>query len=213
MGLEAVQARKTRRSTTIHKVRRTLKLSLRSRGIESPVLALCERYGFRDEDGTPRKAEAIRLLMYVALLRGSKNRVAVTVEAAVRSSKPMIVGQMCKRLTRTFATADEIRHERTTDKDSSGCAKVTFDDWLHRALLGNEMRYRGPTGVVDDMRMVADAVRAGLGDPELDTIARLYRARLIPMRRQLVAIEDYTRKLLLQAIGKELPLVSQARSA
>jgi hypothetical protein len=151
--------------------------------------------------------------MYVALLRGSKNRVAVTVEAAVRSAKPMIVGQMCKRLTRTFATADEVKQERRNDRDYGGMAKVTFDDWLHRALTGNEMRYRGPTGIVDDLRMVGDATRAGLADPDLGTIARLYCARLAPMRRNLVAIEDYTRKLLVQAIGKELSLVSQARSA
>ena len=208
-----MQDRRVRRAPQIHKVRRVVKLSLRSRGLDGPVLAFCQRYGFVDDDGTPRQAEALRVLMYVALLRGSRNRVAVTVEAAVRSAKPMIVAQMAKRLTRTFATADEIKQEKKHDRDWGGTAKVTFDDWLYRALTGNEMRYRGPTGIVDDMRMVADATRAGLADPDLGQIARLYGARLVPMRRALAAIEDYTRKLLVQAIGKELPLVSQSRSA
>lgn len=193
------------RRVPIQKVRRDLQVYLERRGLEQPMVNFCRRYGILDrETGQLRRAEAARLVMYVAFMSKTPNRVQATVEAAVRSCKPMLVGSMMVRLQTMFATADH--QPKGTGINTTSRVHLSLDDWLYRAMQSLERDYRAVDGVVDDIRMATDALRAGFNDPALDQIASLYMRRMEPVRENMRWIEEQNKRMLVHALGQERPI-------
>lgn len=191
----------------IHKIRRDFQIYLDRRGLEEPLVDLCRRYGILDDDtGGPRRAEATRLLLYVAFMRNQPHRVQATVESAVRSNKPMLIGGMMKRLQSLFATASSLRPSNQPTGNGTSKVHLVLDDWIYQAMQACEASYRAVDGVVDDIRMTTDAIRAALSDPALPQIAQLYAARMAPLRDAIRKMEAYNRTMLIHALGQERPI-------
>lgn len=199
-------------SPAIHHVRRDIFMALRPRGLAEPLSTFCRRYGLVDDKGLIRGSEACRLLIFVYLFRRSADRVRQTVDAAVRANKPMMVGAMSKRLTMLFRTAESHRAggDRRTNEEK-GVVRVVLDDWLYQTLQGYEVQYRNAEGLVDDLKLVSDIMRASLVDRDLGTITQAYTRRVEPLRRGIQQIEAYAAGVLRRVIGEEVPVERLAR--
>lgn len=179
-------------------------MALRPRGLAEPLSSFCRKFGLVDDRGIIRGSEACRLLIFVHLFRRSPDRIRATVEAAVRANKPMMVGAMSKRLTMMFRTAETRRTggDRRTNEEK-GVVRVVLDDWLYQTLQGYEVQYRNESGMVDDMRLIADLMRSALTDRDLASITTLYTRRVDPLRRAIQQVETYAAGVLRKAIGQE----------
>lgn len=187
-------------------MRSEVRFSLRSRGLSGPLHGFCQRVRLVDEAGVPRRAEAMRLLMFSVLFRGAQDRVRATVEAAVRANKPMVVGAMCRRLTRMFTTTSAPVQQARGAVREPATVKVKLGDWLGNALQAFERSYRRPDGIVDDIRMVSDLVVSGLSDPAIEAIGLGYSARMEPIRATIAEIERVAAVRLYHGVGQERPL-------
>jgi hypothetical protein len=212
--VKALIGRLVRTKNDIHHVRRNILMPLRPRGLADPFSRFCRTYGFVDRaNGKIRGSEAGRFLLFVYLFKTSSNRVAATVDAAVRANKLMIVGSTFRRLEMEFKTADrgvQFKGPKRSNEDR-GVLRIVLDDWLYGTLQGYERQYRNATGIVDDMRLITDILRASLGDPEIPTIVAYYRQRVEPLRETMRQIEEYARPLLRRGIGQEADIGRLAR--
>lgn len=192
----------------IHHVRRDFIWNPRTHGIDVAISSFCHRFGIFDrQTRQAQKPEACRLLMYAHFMQGNPQR---TVEAAVRSNKPMLLGQMMKRLQRMFATAEQREQVRVNARPHF---HVTMDDALYRAASSLEQHYREYDGMVDDSKLVADVIRSGLRVQHLDSIAVAYQRRMDPIRDAVAKVESIARTMLVHAVGQERPIEDLLRRA
>jgi hypothetical protein len=212
--VKALLGRLVRTKNEIHHVRRNILMTLRPRGLSEPFSRFCRTYGFVDRaTGTIRGSEAGRFLLFTYLFKTASNRVAATVDAAVRANKLMIVGSTFRRLEMEFKTADtgaKFKCEKRSNEER-GILRIVLDDWLYATLQGYERQYRNATGLVDDTRLITDILRASMQDPEIPTIAAYYRQRVEPLRETMRQIEEFARPLLRRGIGQEASIGRLAR--
>lgn len=185
-------------------VRRDLRFSLASRGLDGAMRSFCRKHGLVDpETGREHSAEASRVLLYAALMG---RRPDLAVEGAVRAAKVMLIGSTFMRLQILFATSDQRPRGGPRSYDRQAMIHVTLDDWLHQAASQYSRNYARPDGAVDDLALVTDLLRSGWSNPNIDRIAQEYTRRMVPIREAIKKVEVYARTMLVHAVGKERPI-------
>jgi hypothetical protein len=194
-------------------VRRDLRLSVKTWMLQDQLRALCGQAGIVDENGRPRYPEACRLAMLTHLTRAYPNPVNVAVEYAVRAQKLILVASMGRRIARIFST-----HDRAVSSSKGGVfgnpsvVHVTLDDWTAEAMQQMEMPYRKSDGMVEDVRLYADVIRAGLNNSTIWTVAAGYQRRMARIRSSVEHLEKYVGSVLVETVGKEnFPRERQSR--
>lgn len=166
------------------------------------IASYCRAYGVIDRWGAPKQAEMSRL----ALVHVFTHEAAAPIRAAIaaRINAKMMFASLGPSLAKMW----EFGRIQGNDGLIPRNFKLRIDKWIHDQLVHYSKYYRDNNGVIQDNLMYFMTIKKGLSDPSMQQTCREYQKIMVPVRRDIAAIEDSMFKTI-----KELKLKWTPRSA
>lgn len=169
------------------------------------IEACARRAGAIDRDGRVLDNEAARIVAVIGVTPGETPDARAF--RAARVNTEMLLAALGPRMSRLWAYGRQsgTTYENTAatspdeyDPDevacpTGGCAEkqtnLRLGSWVRKRLEGLVGKYRDEDGVVQDAKMVADLMNAGLRDPALPDVLDRYRRLMAPLKSEMLKFE------------------------
>lgn len=166
-----------------------------SRETMQALESFCHTYNLRNENGSTRWNEAIRIICICALM--GKSPPAVRAAKAVQIESKMLAHVIGPTIAREMDVDKNIGKSMDTSVRAVGDRiQFSIDKWMRDQLENPELvrLYRDQEGRIQDRRMIWDLFSAGMADPHLTTMARAYRMWMDPLRAAFFELQRAIRE-------------------